>query len=101
MGEIGINRHEYLYELLHWELEAIREGYDRRQWHVWSGLRWHAFQVMAAFAGSNAMKEGGINSPKDLMPLPWDYDEETEIEFDEEYANEMKELIRQTNEGAN
>lgn len=97
MGEIGLNRREYLYELKYWELEAIREGYDRRSYHLWGGLRWHAFQNMMAFVGGDAMRENGINHPKDLLPLPWDEGEEQQDDFDEEYANEMLNLVDSVN----
>jgi hypothetical protein len=64
---------------------------------MWGGLRWHAFQVMMSFVGGDAMREKGINHPKDLLPLPWDEGEEQEDNFDEEYANEMLDLVDSVN----
>lgn len=43
------------------------------------------------------MREKGINHPKDLLPLPWDDGEEQEDNFDEEYANEMLDLVDSVN----
>lgn len=53
---------------------------------------------MASFVGGDKLSEKGVNGPKDLIRFEWEIDDN---EFDDEYANEMKELIKQTNEGAN
>lgn len=98
VGEVGINRKEYLYDLLYWEIDAIIEGYHNRSRHLWSSIRWQTYNIMAAFVGGDKLAERGVNGPKDLIRFEWEIDDN---EFDDEYANEMKELIKQTNEGAN
>ena len=52
----------------------IQRGYERRHRQLWSATRWQTYNLMAAFAGSKALSEAGINSAKDLLPLPWDTD---------------------------
>lgn len=41
---------------------------------------------MCAFAGSKSLNESGIHSPKDLLPLPWDTEDDIPSLSDEEYA---------------
>ena len=52
----------------------IQRGYERRHRQLWSATRWQAYNLMAAFAGSKALSEAGINSAKDLLQFPWDTD---------------------------
>lgn len=72
MGEIGIPRSEYLYELNYCDLLMIERGYERRHRHLWSTTRWQTFSLMSATAGSKAMNEAGYRTPKDLIKFPWD-----------------------------
>lgn len=72
MGEIGIERREYLYDLTFSDLLLIERGYERRHRNLWSAHRWSTYYIMAAFCGSDNMKKSGINGPTDLMHLPWD-----------------------------
>ena len=72
VGEIGIDRHTFFYELRWWEVKAIIRGYNNRYRNLWSSTRWHAYQVMTAQVGSKEMSKASINSPKDLLPLPWE-----------------------------
>ena len=73
MGEIGISRREYLYVLSFCDLLLISRGYDRRNRHLWSAIRWQTHQLMAAFVGGNKLTEAGIHSPKDLIAFPWEF----------------------------
>ena len=52
----------------------IQRGYERRHRQLWSATRWQTYNLMAAFAGSKALSEAGINSAKDLISFPWDTD---------------------------
>ena len=72
MGEIGYNRHEFLHELKWWEIRSIIRGYNRRHRDLWSSTRWQTYNIMASFVGGDKLSEKGINSPKDLLKLPWD-----------------------------
>ena len=72
MGEIGVNRLEYLYELSWLDLILIERGYDRRCRHLWSATRWQAYELMSAQMGGQQMRENGIHSPLDLLKFPWE-----------------------------
>lgn len=84
MGEIGIPRREYLYELKFSDILMIQRGYERRHRHLWSACRWAVFNNIAAYVGGKAMKEAGINSPKDLLKFPWEKNEAYSPLTDEE-----------------
>lgn len=52
--------------------------------------------MMAAQVGTKGLREAHINSPKDLMPFPWE-DEENDIEMlTEEDVKELKKLMEST-----
>ena len=72
VGEMGINRHEFLYVLKWWEIQLIIKGYNRRHRDQWSAIRWQTYYLMAAQIGGKGMNEIGIHSPADLLPFPWD-----------------------------
>ena len=75
VGEIGISRQEYLYDLQYVDILQIERGYERRHRHLWSAVRWETFYMLCAQAGGDKLSEKGINSPADLLPFPWDTDE--------------------------
>ena len=72
VGEIGIQRREYLYELQYLDLLQIERGHERRHRHEWSIARWQTYYIMEAFVGSDNMKKAGLFNPSSLLPLPWD-----------------------------
>ena len=76
VGEIGIPRREYLYELDYIDMVQIERGYERRHRHAWSIGRWQTFHLMAAFCGGDNLRKSGINGPSDLLKFPWDTDEQ-------------------------
>ena len=72
VGEIGIPRREYLYELDYLDMVQIERGYERRHRHAWSIGRWETFHLMAAFCGTEALSKSNIHTPTDLIKFPWD-----------------------------
>ena len=70
VGEIGISRHEFLYELRWWEVQAILRGYHRRARNLWSAIRWQTYNLMSVSMAD--LKKAGIYSPVDLIRFPWD-----------------------------
>ena len=90
MGEIGIDRKEYLYDLTYSDLLLIERGYDRRCRQMWSAARWSTFYIMSSFAGSDNMKQNGITAPTDLLKFPWD--KERVIITENEQNQLMKEI---------
>lgn len=67
MGEIGVDRHTFLYELKHWEILSIIRGYRRRAHTAWETTRWQTF-LIAKMLGA---KDIG-NSPAEWHPMPWE-----------------------------
>ena len=86
VGEIGVRRLEYLYELSFCDLLLIERGYDRRSKHIWSAERWSTYHVMAALVGGNKLAEKGIHGPQDMINFPW------EREYSPLSDEEIKEL---------
>ena len=91
MGEIGISRREFLYEIDFWEARRIVRGYDRRHRTMWSATRWHAFNIMSAMPYVD-MKKAGLNRPSDLIQFPWDSDPEPPVSDDE--IDELQDLMK-------
>jgi hypothetical protein len=72
VGEIGIPRKEFLYELTYCDIILIQKGYDARYRNMWTASRWQTFYLMSAFVGSDGMRKANITSPRDLLPFPWE-----------------------------
>lgn len=70
MGEIGIPRLEYLYDLEYWEIMLIVRGYIRRSRDLWSATRWQTYNLMCVSMAD--IKKAGIHSPTDLLRFPWE-----------------------------
>ena len=74
VGEIGIPRLEYLYELQYLDQIQIERGYDRRHRHIWGISRWQTYMLMSvSMAG---LKKAGIYKPTDILKFPWDKSDE-------------------------
>ena len=86
MGEIGITAGQFYYGLRWWEIKSIIRGYNRRHRYQWSAVRWQTYNLMCAFAGSKSLSENGIHGPKDLLPLPWETEDDIPQISDEEFA---------------
>lgn len=98
MGEIGIDRHVFLFELKHWEIEAIIEGYYRRYSHQWSSVRWLAFHILHAMPYCKF----DAKTPEEMFPLPWDEKKtvnEEDIKEISDIIEREKELARKINKG--
>ena len=97
MGEIGIPRREYLYELAYWEIVLIVRGYSRRNREMWSAVRWQTYNLMSVSMAD--MKKAGILRPADLLPFPW---EKNDIDLgdlpSDEEIERMRQLMREENE---
>lgn len=96
VGEIGINRREYLYEVTFWEMRRILRGYRNRYRDMWSAIRWHAYRMTISMPYLDVQK-AGISNPTDLIKFPWDEEAQplTEEEIDDLHtalAEEMQML---------
>ena len=91
---------DYLYRLSYADLLLISRGYENRKRDLWSATRWQTYNLMLVSMAD--IKKAGINSPKDLMPLPWDEtgEKEEQVKITQEEINRMREDMRRMNEKA-
>ena len=90
MGEIGIPRHEFLYEIQYWEVLRIIRGYRRR------GRLRDQLIAEAVFAAMHTMRDSKGKTVKDFFPMlfedPDDDDREPADITDEEIAELQAEM---------
>ena len=90
MGEIGYNRHEFLYDLRLWEIHLIVIGYRKRD-----RLK-HQLMAECAYAAIYAMRDPKGKTVADMFPQIFedndDYDDEPPIT--EEDAAELQDLMK-------
>ena len=96
VGEIGIPRREFLYEICFWEARRIFRGYRNRYRDMWSALRWHAYNIMGAMPYVDLHKNG-IFSPTDLIKFPWDKSESEKDLPSDEWVNEARKKLQMLN----
>lgn len=92
MGEIGIERNTFLYQLRRWEIVAIIKGYRRRNRELWEMHRHVGVTICCALGAK-------ISSANEYLPLPWD--EEASSTITEEEARELVELMQRENQPGN
>jgi hypothetical protein len=90
VGEIGIDRREFLYELKLWEIFLITRGYFRRYHPGWEQAR------LIAYNAAHCM--GAKNPPTitQWLKFPWERDHAEEISDDE--VNEIRKQIESENQ---
>jgi hypothetical protein len=71
VGEIGIDRHVFLYDLQFWELRRIVKGYRRRDILKYQLLR------LCAYMSCFSMRDAEGKKPEDWLPFSFDKEEET------------------------
>lgn len=93
MGEIGIPRREFLYDLRFWEVRRIIRGYRRRD-----RLK---LQLLAhcVYASIFSMRDAQGKTTADMFPSLFDDDDDTPEEppISEDEFREMQELIASEN----
>ena len=83
MGEIGIPRREFLYDLRFWEVRRIIRGYRNRD-----RLK-HQLMAECAYAAIYAMRDPKGKTVRDMFPMLFENDDDEEMEptlTDEECA---------------
>jgi hypothetical protein len=94
VGEIGIPRREFLYDIRFWEARRIIRGYRNRD-----KLK---LQIMAecAFASMFAMRDPKGKTVQDMFPILFDDDDEEEstASISDEDREDLTALIRNLNE---
>lgn len=81
MGEIGISRREFLYELHYWEVRRIIRGYRNRD-----KLK-HQLIAECSYAAIFAMRDPKGRTVKDLFPQLFESDDEG-INDDSDYTDD-------------
>lgn len=94
MGEIGIPRREFLYDLRYWEAHLIFNGYRRRHRLL------HQLIAENVYATIHTMRDPKGKTVSDMFPQVFDDDDEYEFEspISDEEAQEMQGLIDAENE---
>ena len=70
MGEIGITRREFLYDLRFWEVRRIIRGYRRRD------LLKHQLMAECVYAAIHVMRDPQGKTVADMFPMLFDYDDD-------------------------
>jgi len=94
VGEIGIPRHEFLYDLRYWEAHLIFNGYRRRHRLL------HQLVAENVYATIHTMRDPKGKTVSDMFPQVFNDDDEYEFEppISDEEAQEMQGLIDAENE---
>lgn len=87
MGEIGIPRREFLYDLRFWEVRRIVRGYRNRD-----RLK-HQLMAECAFAAMFAMRDPKGKTVRDIFPALFQYDDDHSDDLTEEERRELQELM--------
>ena len=93
MGEIGISRKEFLYDIRFWEARRIIRGYRKRGKIFMQLLAENVYASTFAFRGS----EG--KTVKDMFPMLFKDDDDYEMEpaITEEEQQELQDLMAAEN----
>lgn len=92
MGEIGIPRNTFLYELQYWEVLRIVRGYRRRDILKYQLLRLCAYQAHFAMRDNPQ----GI-TPTEWLPLPFDTDAPSAPPISPSEADDLRDLLNDLN----
>ena len=84
MGEIGIARREFLYDIQFWEVRRIIRGYRRRD-----RLK-HQLIAECAYAAIYAMRDPNGKTVVDTFPMLFDDDDDNEPPITEEEEAELQ-----------
>ena len=87
MGEIGISRKEFFYELQWWEVNAIIRGYRKRN------ILSYQLQRLTAYSAFFGMRENkNALTPQEWQPLYFDEDDDTAPITEEEQKEMLAEM---------
>ena len=86
MGEIGIPRREFLYDLRFWEVRRIVRGYRRRD------LLKHQLIAECAYNAMYSMRDPQGKTVEDMFPMLFDNDDDDDYEppISEEDVTDMQ-----------
>ena len=87
MGEIGISRHEFLYDIRFWEARRIIRGYRKRD-----RLK-HQLMAECTYAAMFMMRDPKGKTAADMFPGIFDDDEDEEIPMTEEDRDDLQDIM--------
>lgn len=94
MGEIGVPRREFLFDIQFWEVRRIIRGYRSKQDSLFVVMRHLAYMIMQT--GMADLRKSGFNSPADILPLQSDKpDHDTQLSDDE--VEEIRRKLQKEN----
>ena len=92
VGEIGISRREFLYEIKAWEARRIIKGYQRRN------ILHYQLQRMQVWASMFCMGNPEKKSPTDIFHLYFDdFDKESDQPISDDEIREMQDMMATIN----
>ena len=92
MGEIGIPRREFLYDIRFWEVRRIFRGYRRRD------LLKHQLMAECVYAATYAMRDPHGKTVADIFPMLFDTDDDDdEPPISEKEVADMQALMKAYN----
>ena len=94
VGEIGIPRREFLYDLRFWEVRRIIRGYRRRD------ILKHQLLAECAYAAIYAMRDPQGKTVADMFPMLFDDDGDDEPPITKEDVADLQQLMASINAGA-
>ena len=93
VGEIGIDRNTFLYDLQFWEIILIIRGYFKRLHPGWEQARLIAHQVHYAMG---CPKDETPKTPGEWLPFTWDTKNDTD-DYDDDEIKRQREILQKYN----
>jgi hypothetical protein len=92
VGEIGIDRHVFLYDLQFWEIRRIVKGYRRRDILKYQLLR------LCAYMSCFSMRDAEGKKPEEWLPLSFDKEDiENAPPMDQKDIDDLQALMDSIN----
>jgi len=95
VGEIGIPRREFLYDIRFWEVRRIIRGYRQRD-----RLK-HQLIAECVYAATYAMRDPKGKTVSDMFPMFFDDDDDDEPPISEEDVADMQAMMEAFNNSIN
>jgi hypothetical protein len=96
VGEIGVSRHEFLYDLRFWEVDAIIRGYRRRNRLT------HQLLAEIVYTTTYSMRDPKGKKVEGMFPMLFDDDDDSdEPIMTKEDSDELQQLMEDLNSQQN